>query len=289
MKRFCIIFAISTTHLFIHAQTDVKAITDSIVAEGKRLYRSEMASWYGTDIFTEKFKDQLSNTEGYLSYANKDMTTCIFFSKGDKPEVLATINFDSTYNVATAKTDATHRAFTKQENDLYVIRQTALHEINIDHELFKSYEKSNLNLIPIISNKEKKVYVLTGPSENGVIIIGNDYLLRFDDNNILLTKKQLHKNVLFINFGKDEKGNSSVGSMHTHLPETGDFITATDICTLMLYEKFAQWEQHLVASKNYVSIWDCKEDALVTLTTEAWDKIIKDQKKGDTEKKASGN
>jgi hypothetical protein len=38
--------------------------------------------------------------------------------------------------------------------------------------------------------------------------------------------------------------------MHSHLPETGDFITPTDICTLMPYEKFANWKTHNVVSKN---------------------------------------
>jgi hypothetical protein len=30
------------------------------------------------------------------------------------------------------------------------------------------------------------------------------------------------------------------GAMQCHLPEIGAFLTATDICTLMLYEKFAK-------------------------------------------------
>jgi len=76
--------------------------------------------------------------------------------------------------------------------------------------------------------------------------------------------------------------------MHSHLPETGDFITATDICTLMLYEKFTTWKTHYVISKNYVSIWDCKKDDLVILTMQAWKRIIDDQKQrnaADTTKK----
>ena len=29
-----------------------------IVAEGKLLYKTEMASWYGTDLFLERYKDR---------------------------------------------------------------------------------------------------------------------------------------------------------------------------------------------------------------------------------------
>jgi len=67
--------------------------------------------------------------------------------------------------------------------------------------------------------------------------------------------------------------------MHSHLPETGEFITATDVCTLMLYSQYTHWSQHYVLSKKYVSIWDCDKESLVVLTTEAWEKIA-DQQEG---------
>jgi hypothetical protein len=47
------------------------------------------------------------------------------------------------------------------------------------------------------------------------------------------------------NQGKDE-----IGAMHSHLPESGDFSTATDICTLMLYAQITKWKQHIVVSKK---------------------------------------
>jgi hypothetical protein len=86
----------------------------------------------------------------------------------------------------------------------------------------------------------------------------------------LKDKKRLHKNILFLEYNNksDEKG-----SMHTHLPETGDFITSTDICTLMLYEKFTQWEQYLVISAKYVSFWNCKSNILTVISLKAFDRI----------------
>jgi hypothetical protein len=64
---------------------------------------------------------------------------------------------------------------------------------------------------------------------------------------------------------KEEDGKLPFGAMHSHLPETGDFITATDICTLMLYEKFAKWEQHIVVSEKYMNIWNCRTDQLTVV------------------------
>ena len=151
--------------------------------------------------------------------------------------------------------------------------------INSD-TLFKTFKNTNLNIIPLVHNGERKVYVLTGPEQNGVVIFGNDYLLTFNNENNLTGKRQLHKNIIPINYGgKEEDGKEIEGTIHSHLPETGDFITATDICTLLLYEKFTKWKQHNVVSKNYLNIWNCLTDQLVVIPMGTIEKINKDQKK----------
>jgi hypothetical protein len=258
------------------AQNEPTERAKPIVEEGKRLYRSEMASWYGTDLFLEKYKDG-ANIGGYFSYDDKGVEKCIFFSKGDKPKVIGTISFDSTFNTKTANTDLTERELTSGESDIYAIRKIALAAINSD-TLFKRYNNTSFNLIPMIHGGEKKVYVLTGPQQTGVVIFGNDYLLTFDNGNNLTNRKQLHRNIISISYGKEKDGTVVEGAMHSHLPETGDFITATDICTLMLYEKIAKWKQYNVVSKDYLSIWNCKTDDLIVLPMSVVDKINKDQK-----------
>lgn len=272
----CTFFAFS-----IIAQNNLSKESQSIVAEGKLLYRSEMASWYGTDLFTEKYKDR-QNIGGYFSYSENEVSKCIFFSKSENPKVIGIISFDETYNVKAAKIDLTEREFTQNENDIYQIRKLALAEINSDTALFKQYENSSLNLIPLIYGKEKKVYVLTGPKQNGVVLFGNDYLLTFDKNNKLMLKKQLHKNLIPINYGgKDKEGNPLISdeAIHSHLPETGEFKTATDICTLMLYGKFAKWKTHNVVSSKYLNIWDCETNELSVIPIDVIKKIQKEQKK----------
>lgn len=278
-KTLTIIFTLFT--LTVLAQKNPNKEAEPIVAEGKLLYKSEMASWYGTDLFVENYKNR-QNIGGYFSYTENGISKCVFFSKSDNPKVIGTISFDDTYNLKTAKIDLTERDFTKYEDDIYQIRKLALTEINSDKTLFKQYENSNLNLIPLIEGKEKKVYVLTGPNTNGVVLFGNDYLLTFDKNNQLVLKKQLHKNLIPINYGvKDTDGKPLVSeeAIHSHLPETGDFITATDICTLMLYGKFAKWKTHTVVSKKYMNIWNCTTNELTVITREAAEKISKDQVK----------
>lgn len=273
MKRFLFLLPFLAAICTASAQDNDHKIA-AIEAEGRSLYRSEMASWYGTDVFQADYIAP-DKSGGYVSYSSGNNATCIFYSKGDTPVVIATITFDSTYDTKSAKKDFFDRPLTTYEHDLLTMRKKSATLIKSD-TIFKAYRNTRLNLVPLISNGERKVYVLTGPEVNGVVIFGNDYLINFDEQGNVKERKALHKNIIPINYSTD-KGELT---MHSHLPETGDFITPTDICTLMLYEKFAHWKQHIVISQNYYSIWDCESDQLATLTKEAWDRIQKG-KKGD--------
>lgn len=276
MKKI-LLFFFTAFSLSAFAQTDLQTQTKAIVDEGKRLYKSEMASWYGTDLFLGNYKSR-TNVGGYFSYTTKDeISKCVFFSKADKPRVIGTISFDKTFNPELANINLNERDFSTTEIDLYTIRKTALAIMNTD-TLFKRYNNTDLNLIPLLYNNEKKVYVLTGPKQGGAVILGNDYLLTFDSNNQLTGKKPLHKNIIPVPYaGKQSDGTEIVSTIHSHLPETGDLITSTDICTLMLYEKFAKWKSHKVVSQKYLSTWDCAKDELTVVTMEAVEKMVKEQ------------
>lgn len=80
-------------------------------------------------------------------------------------------------------------------------------------------------MIPLISNGERKAYVLTGPKVSGVVVLGNDYLLTFDQDGNLATKRRLHRNIIPIEYGKE--GQEVFAAMHTHLPETGDYFMSS--------------------------------------------------------------
>ncbi|MFH6993008.1 hypothetical protein [Flavobacterium sp. FlaQc-48] len=272
MKKLVVILILIGVNCYSQKKLNDK-ITE-VVTEGKKLYRSEMASWYGTDLFLEKYKER-EKIGGYFSYSENEVSKCIFFSQDNHPKVIGTIIFDAAYNIKTARVETEERNFSKNENDLYIIRTKALNAIKTD-TVFKHYPNSSLNLIPVISNNEKKVYVLTGPTNNGVVIYGNDYLLHFDEKNNLKSTKRLHANIIPVNFGNEE--NITLASIHSHLPQTGDLITATDICTTMLYEKFTNWSTVYVTSQKYVSIWNCKTDELTVMTTDAFEKIKNDKK-----------
>tara|TARA_R110001632_G_scaffold92043_9_gene196941 strand:+ start:2220 stop:3038 length:819 start_codon:yes stop_codon:yes gene_type:complete len=246
---------------------------DEILAESYLLYNSEKASWIGTDIFLEKFPTKRNLIGGYFSYSGDSFHHCVFFDKSEIPNLLAKITFNDDFKIEQAKIDTISRKLSAQEKDLFTIRKIALAEMNQD-SLFKQYNNTNLNPIPIITSKEKKVFVLTGPQVSGVVILGNDYLLTFDKKNKLKNKKALHKNIIPIEYNDETK---DAVTMHSHLKSTGDLITSTDLCTIMLYENYAGWKQHIVISDKSVSLWDCEKDKLLIMTKKAWKKITEDQ------------
>lgn len=269
---FLILFALLSLSIF--SQKSVDQQIESIKKEGVKLYKSEMASWYGTDIFIEQYQNK-ENIGGYLSYSEKDKNICIFYSNSNKPKVIGTIGFDDSFDITKANIDLTERAFNSTENQLYILRKKAQDIIyNDETSFFQHYENTKFNLIPLIEKEVSKVYLLTGPSISNVVVFGNDYLLTFNKQNELIDKKALHKNIIPIEFG--EEGENIESTMHSHLPETGDLMTATDICTLMLYGKFTSWKKHLVVSENYLNIWNMADDSYHIMTMDAVNKIIEE-------------
>ncbi|WBV59807.1 hypothetical protein PFY12_12235 [Chryseobacterium camelliae] len=267
-----IVFAAS-----LNAQ-NLEKISKEINEEGIALYRSEMASWYGTDLFVANYEKK-ENIGGYFSYIDENVPKCIFFSKDQK--VIGTISFPTNYNPKDANLDLKERGFTSTETEYFTIRQNALKRIQND-TIFKVYKNTNLNIVPLIKNKVKKVYVLTGPSVDNVVVFGNDYLITFDNKDQVKNVEKLHNSMIVQNI-HDEKIGKTISGAHTHILENWLTITPTDICTLMLYQKFTNWGSYFTTSKKYTSIWNSNNN-LAIMKTEDFKKMNENIKKDEDEK-----
>ena len=122
-----------------HAQETLSQLAASIDKEGRHLYRLEMASWHGTDIFREKYKGE-EKVGAWFSYADGDAVKCVYYSGELSPQILGTIAFDSTFNIKSAKVDITKREFTALERELYILRERTSIAIRTD-TFFKAYPK----------------------------------------------------------------------------------------------------------------------------------------------------
>ncbi|GAB3923058.1 hypothetical protein [Mucilaginibacter myungsuensis] len=271
---FTIIFSASAQ------QKDLKKITDSIETEGKLLYNSEWASWHGSDIFHAKYPAKMSRSRGFLSYDTGKGMVNVIFTEGEDPTVLALINFGYDQDINKYQVDTTSRKFNKTEAELFKIRLASIKKIMSD-TLVRPYNNANVNFVPIILNGEKRVYVLTGPKISGVVLFGNDCLIRFNKNDEIKSVEKQHKALIPITTRATD-GQISDAGIHNHLDEYSPFMTAIDICTMMLYEKMTTWRQHIVTTKNYVSTWDCTANKLTIQTQDAWKKANEAKSKPGT-------
>jgi hypothetical protein len=261
--------------LFLSINAYSKEIdSEKILNEGKLLYRLEKASWYGTDLFLEKFPSKRDSIGGYLSYVSGNKVINIFFSRFDASHIFARFQFDSLPKPNPIEIDTSSSVATAQERDLIQIRLDALDRLTKNEDsFFKFYKNVSFNPIPVITENERKVYIISGTNVNGLVLIGNDYLLNYDDNNNFISKKKIHNSLIQLQSKLDSKNGPIVATMHSHV--LSDFIDPTDICTLLLYKDFVDWNQHYVISEKYVSIFDMKKETLTIITRKAWDKINK--------------
>jgi hypothetical protein len=241
-------------------QPDLKRIADSISAEGWQLYRLEKAAWHGAAKALQQFPGLQTTVGGYFTYESGTRVNCIFYNV-PSDSVVAEVSFDRTLNPEQASAKKQTRPLAPAEKDLLAIRKKALDLLQRD-TVFKMYQQTSFNLVPVITPAERKVYVLTAPKVGGVVILGSDYLLRFDRNNNLVSRQAIHPAILPIEY---KSAPVQDASFHNHTAESGDFITATDICTLMLYGEYAKWKKHTVVGEKYVSVWDAVKNTLTIL------------------------
>ncbi|WP_422107870.1 hypothetical protein [Winogradskyella sp.] len=258
-----------------------KKETDKILKEGQLLYRLEKGSWYGTDHLFEKFKDKRDSIGGYLSYEDENSNiTTVFFNRYDPDKVLIRYKFDSIPKVLPISMDTINTKVLDLENDLRTILDDAKIKAQENKNAFFSfYNNTALNFIPLVNKEERKVLVLTGPKISGVVLIGNDYQLNYDNENNFRDKFKIHSTLLQFQYKSKDQQNQTVSTVHSHV--NSDFISSTDICTLLLYRDYVEWTQHIVVSEKFVSIFDLKKESLVALTKEAWEKINNHSKNDD--------
>ncbi len=242
------------------------------VKEGYRLYKAEMAAWHGSDLFNAKNTEKITSG-GYVAYPDGEKeTVCVFFDKEDSDVVIFEVTFDEEFSLGTAEVKFKERKATRKEKKLFTMRSLTIEQFQSD-TLFKFYQNTSPNIIPISDELGERVYVLTGPQQSGVILFGNDYLLTFDDDLNHLSTEALHNSLIAV-FTHEEDVKKH---FHSHLPDKNPFMTATDLCTILLYSKYCDIESFSVISEKYLSWWDRSSGKPFAMTREALDKIEKSQ------------
>ena len=268
-------YFLSLSFLFIClsvSSQNLQEKADAILKEAKELLVMEQASWHATDHFLATYPDKKNLIRGYFSYVNKEDDVVSVFYGEEKKQIFARYLFKGIPSPDRLFVDTENLEITDLEADLLELRRTAFEDMVDNKKGFYSfYENINPNLIPIIYEGKKKVYVISGSNEPKMLI-GNDYEITFNKRNKIKDRKKLHKSILTFNYNENEDVESS---FHSHV--VSDFIDITDVCSLLLYKKYTGINSHIVVSKKHVSILDLKKETLLILTKKAWDKIMDHQ------------
>ncbi|TGE06064.1 hypothetical protein [Hymenobacter fodinae] len=261
--------------------TKTQALEQGILREGLALYESERASWIATDLLMARQPD-MTGVVGYLSYADQDSVSTIFLHQASDKQALAVkygFTFARTSILPATSRNISARPASAREERLFAMRLLVMDELR-SHKLLKSAygfpENTRPNVVILDDNQGARAYILTGTQEEGILPIGNDFLMSFTSAGKLSKVERLHNS--YIPMRLPEGDQTIEAGMHSHL-SAHPYITPTDICSLLLYQNAFPAKQHLVMSNEYVSIFDLPKRQLAFLTRKAFDKIYKDQQK----------
>lgn len=262
---FTLLFTINITQNLLSHSLDKSAVidkSDQIIEEGKMIFNLEVTSYSATEVFLSNFKGDKSKVGGYFSYFSKDKNQFINVyynneTNGKTPKIIFTTRYSveekkSEINTESLKKEQVEREMTDYEKNLYRMRTKTLELFSKD-TVIKHYDNTSLNIIPMYYNGQYKSYIITIPRIEGIVVMGNDYLVEFD-NNINITKRtKLHSDILPVDVGNDK--NRGI-TYHTHIKSTGDLLTPTDVAVLLLSAKGAGWLKHFVMAPDWVTMWD---------------------------------
>ncbi len=236
--RYIIIGLLAITTGLCYGQTtltdqEIKQKTDSILKEGTMLYQFERAAWVSSDLAMER-EYVKQNTGGYLVYLTNDTIRTIFYDKAEKQSLVEFFYFKTFDSPILIRSHI--RDLTINESNLIETRKKIFAEIIKEKHPVGAPQGYTLNNQIIPNGKGYKLYFLTGTSQNNIIPLGNDYIFHADENGKIVSWKRFHSRLLPLP-SKGENGSAVKGLINSHLV-TEPFISATDICTFMLYGKF---------------------------------------------------
>ncbi len=247
----------------IYGQINLEHIGDSILKEATKIYRLEKSAWKSTDNLFENYSRRYFKKEidGYLSYKNEDTVKTIYWGMIENEIVVKnTFNYKDTDLLYEYAHNHNRRLPTDQELKLIMVRGKLLQDIEQNRQIYYKPEGSNYNIILTYSDKGFRAYILIGFRKKNILPLGNDYCIDLDINGKVIKRKRLHKSYLETPFSEFQ-GNKLESVYHTHLPDS-PYITATDICNVMLYSEFIGWSKIEVIAEDYISTYNVKEKTL---------------------------
>ena len=235
MKKLSLLLIVSLVSSVLLAQTiklsknELKKQLDAVLSEAHLLYKYEKAAWISTDLANENDKIN-RDFGGYFTYEEQEEIRVIILGQKSQ-NCIAEYSFESDFKKPkSVKIES--RELSDKEKKLIEVREIIVNNLSDEKYEITIPEDYSPNLILLPFAKKYKLYIIMGTSQNDVIPFGNDYLFIADKNGKIETWQKFHSRIIpgFTTMS----GGKVTELVHSHL-RTTPLITATDICTFMLY------------------------------------------------------
>ena len=104
-------------------------------------------------------------------------------------------------------------------------------------------------------------------------MFGNDYILHYNKKNFFIKREHIHESIVKLPFKSNNPGKKLTTTTHSHI--LSEYITPTDIFTLLSNKQKVEWEKHVVISKKSVSVFDMETETLEIMSLKEWQKMHK--------------
>lgn len=258
MKKILLLGIGALCHIHASAQENLAIIADSIRREGILLYQLIQTCNTGVELFESDTTGRLSlRAAGFFSYREDSKYVLVMPHRDSydhhRPGRATSCRLDSSLNPKTAETTV-GRGLTDYEKEVFELWK--LVHIMLEKDAgFKKARDTYFMVVPIVEGASRKVYVLSASSRNSNFVLGNDYLLYFNNAHELIAKKEFHTNLLMTPKGRKSSG-------HIHGRANSPYITATDVCAFMLHPKAFDQASMRVVSPTHISEWNMADNTL---------------------------
>lgn len=276
MHRTIILLMIALSGAVILPAQDISTVPkEQIISTGRKLYCFEKAYMIANEVMLRQYPGKYYRIGGSVTYRIQDSVRTIFWLKKDSTSIDLTVTFDSFPDTLNYIADPKKRTASEEELRLINLHQETRQLMNKNKgRFFSFYNYTSNHLVLFPGETEDQVYILTLSNDKEDLIFGNDYLLIFAKNGKLKSKTKIHEHGYSINLQQDiPKDSSAIETFHEHNGKTPLYITATDICTLLIYRDKINWDKHTVLSPDFACTWNIEKQELQVLTRKSWDKI----------------
>ncbi|MEP2668686.1 MAG: hypothetical protein ABJH04_06820 [Cyclobacteriaceae bacterium] len=254
-NTFLLILAVQAFCLF---GQDLEQVSNEILQDGIQMYRNERASWISTDYIPEKDK---SLVNGYFTYFNGENFISIYFDPSNKNAVYKfTFQPMGEIDIEMLKTEQ-NIPLTKMELGILKVRKKAVGLSVMWYKQFGYTQIVNPNVIIHKTSPQYEVYVIPGAKIPDLIPIGGDLRMTFKSDGELDKIDAIHNNL--IPFEAETSGKVYLSHEHKGRRLEKEYITSTDICTLLLYRDYVMEEKHTVVHRKFISEFYAKEVRLL--------------------------